>query len=133
MPPRTRSHHRHRPITPLTFLAASSLILPILSLTRLYLRAHAILLTIFTVVLSLVTFLLYGYDKMQARNLNWRVKESTLHLCAVLGGWPGALAGMHYFQHKTRKVRFLIVFWGIVACWEGVWLGIWRADYGDWV
>jgi uncharacterized membrane protein YsdA (DUF1294 family) len=31
--------------------------------------------------------------------------------------------GMHYFQHKTRKVRFQVVFWGIVLCWEGVaWL-----------
>ncbi|KAL5409347.1 hypothetical protein PMIN03_006025 [Paraphaeosphaeria minitans] len=130
MPPRT--HHRQRPIALLTLLAASSLLLPTLSLSHLYLHAHTILPTIYTLVLSCFTFLLYGYDKMQARNLNWRVKESTLQLCAVLGGWPGALVGMHYFQHKTRKVRFLLVFWEIVGCWEGVWWAVWRTDHRSW-
>jgi uncharacterized membrane protein YsdA (DUF1294 family) len=76
-------------------------------------------------LISGVTFLFYGYDKMQARNLEWRVKELTLHTLALVGGWPGALAGMHYFQHKTRKVSFQVVFWGIVAVWEGLWWGVW--------
>lgn len=124
-------HHRHRPLTPLTLLAPLSLLLPTISLAHLYLHAHTLLPTIYTLFLSSVTFLLYGYDKMQARNLNWRVKESTLHLCAALGGWPGALAGMHYFQHKTRKVSFLVVFWGLVGVWEGVWWGVWKTEFGD--
>ncbi|KAF2442052.1 DUF1294-domain-containing protein [Karstenula rhodostoma CBS 690.94] len=128
----SRTHHRARPITPLTLLALSSLLLPTLSLTHLYLHAYTVFPIIYTLVLSAFTFLLYGYDKMQARNLNWRVKESTLHLCAVLGGWPGALAGMHYFQHKTRKVRFLVVFWGVVGVWEVCWWGVWRTEYQDW-
>jgi uncharacterized membrane protein YsdA (DUF1294 family) len=73
--------------------------------------------------ISGVTFLFYGYDKMQARNMEWRVKETTLQTLALVGGWPGALAGMHYFQHKTKKAAFQVVFWGIVLCWEGVaWL-----------
>lgn len=81
--------------------------------------------TIYTCVLSLVTFLFYGYDKMQARNLQWRVKEVTLHALAFCGGWPGALIGMHYFQHKTRKTRFQLVFWGIVLGWQGISWKVW--------
>ena len=63
---------------------------------------------------------------MQARNCEWRVKETSLHLLELLGGWPGALAGQHFFQHKTRKVRFQVVFWGIVVGWQGVWVLVLR-------
>lgn len=72
-------------------------------------------------MISGVTFFFYGYDKMQARNLEWRVKETTLHVLALSGGWPGALAGQHYFQRKTRKSGFMAVFWGIVVGWQAVW------------
>jgi uncharacterized membrane protein YsdA (DUF1294 family) len=128
MPPR-RTNNRHRPLTPATLAGSLSLFLPCLSLSHLYLHANTLAPSIYTCVLSAFTFLLYGYDKMQARNLEWRVKETTLHTCAVLGGWPGALAGMHYFQHKTRKPRFLVVFWGVVVVWQGFWWMIWRTVY----
>jgi uncharacterized membrane protein YsdA (DUF1294 family) len=72
-----------------------------------------------------LTFLFYGYDKMQARNNEWRIEETTLQVLALAGGWPGALAGMHYFQHKTRKTGFQIVFWMTVLTWQGVWWNIW--------
>ena len=72
----------------------------------------------------------YGYDKMQARHQDWRVKETTLHMFAILGGWPGALAGMHFFQHKTRKTAFQIPFWTIVVGWQAVWLLVWMG--GSW-
>lgn len=76
-------------------------------------------------VISSLTFLLYGYDKMQARNLEWRIKEVTLHTMELLGGWPGALIGQHYFQHKTRKTAFQIPFWTIVMVWQVVWWAVW--------
>jgi uncharacterized membrane protein YsdA (DUF1294 family) len=63
---------------------------------------------------------------MQARNMEWRVKEVTLHTLALVGGWPGALVGMHYFQHKTRKTSFQIVFWVTVLAWQGVWWKFWN-------
>jgi uncharacterized membrane protein YsdA (DUF1294 family) len=111
-------------LTLATICGTASLILPTVTLIRLYTTSQLHVYSIFYAgLISGVTFLFYGYDKMQARNLEWRVKEVTLHTLAVVGGWPGALAGMHYFQHKTRKVRFQVVFWGIVLGWEGVaWL-----------
>jgi uncharacterized membrane protein YsdA (DUF1294 family) len=111
MPPRARP--RHRPYTLATALGTASLILPACTLIRLAnIPGHFPLYTsLYIGALSSITFLFYGYDKMQARSELWRVRESTLHTLAFVGGWPGALAGMHYFQHKTKKTEFQVVFW----------------------
>ncbi|KAF1942643.1 DUF1294-domain-containing protein [Clathrospora elynae] len=125
MPP-NRARPRHRPLTVAAFLGISSLVLPTVTLIRLYTVSRFPTYTcIYICFISGITFLFYGYDKMQARNLEWRVKEVTLHTLAIVGGWPGALAGMHYFQHKTRKTRFQAVFWSILLAWEGVWWMVW--------
>ena len=118
MPPRARP--RHRPWTIATLSGVASLVLPTVTLVRLYAVSQFPLYTVlYASAVSGITFLFYGYDKMQARNLEWRVKETTLQTLALVGGWPGALAGMHYFQHKTKKTSFQVVFWSIVLCWEG--------------
>jgi uncharacterized membrane protein YsdA (DUF1294 family) len=57
----------------------------------------------------------YATDKAQAGLAGRRVSERTLHLLALAGGWPGALVAQRYFRHKTRKVRFQVVFWLIVT------------------
>jgi len=62
-------------------------------------------------VLSLVTFVVYGFDKRRARLDGRRVPEKTMHLLAFLGGWPGALAGQRTFRHKTQKVSYQLLFW----------------------
>ncbi|MEM8670988.1 MAG: DUF1294 domain-containing protein [Planctomycetota bacterium] len=62
-------------------------------------------------VLSIVAFLLYGWDKRRARRDGDRVPEKTLQLIALLGGWPGALLGQRFFRHKTQKTSFQIIFW----------------------
>jgi len=40
-------------------------------------------------LLSLLTFFVYGFDKHAAETGRWRTQESTLHLLALIGGWPG--------------------------------------------
>ncbi len=60
---------------------------------------------------SAVTFIAYGADKGAARRSGRRVPESTLHVLALLGGWPGALVAQQVFRHKTRKQPFRVVFW----------------------
>ena len=67
------------------------------------------------VVLSVITFLVYAIDKSAARQGSWRVPEKLLHLLALAGGWPGALAGQRVLRHKCSKRPFLIVFWLTVA------------------
>ena len=68
----------------------------------------------YLVSISVVTFLLYGYDKYQAVNGNWRVPEMVLHAVTLVGGTPGAFAGQIVFRHKTRKGSFRSVFFMIV-------------------
>ena len=67
------------------------------------------------VAFSFVTFVLYAFDKSAAIKQQWRIKERTLHLFSVIGGWPGALLGQIIFRHKTRKTSFLIMFWFTVV------------------
>ena len=75
-------------------------------------------------VASLVAFLAYALDKSAARNGQWRTKESTLHLIALAGGWPGALAAQRLLRHKSRKQSFQILFWATVVlnCCALAWL-----------
>ncbi len=61
--------------------------------------------------LSLLCFVVYARDKSAACSGQWRTRESTLHLLALLGGWPGALLAQQRLRHKTSKTRFLLLFW----------------------
>jgi uncharacterized membrane protein YsdA (DUF1294 family) len=67
------------------------------------------------VLVNVVAFVLYFVDKRRAQAGAWRVPESTLHLCALLGGWPAAFLAQRCFRHKTAKTSFQIVFWAIVV------------------
>lgn len=49
---------------------------------------------------------LFYYDKKQAMKGGWRVRESTLQLSALLGGWVGGMWAMKRFRHKTSKNSF---------------------------
>ena len=64
---------------------------------------------------SLAAFVIYAWDKTAAEKNHWRTKESTLHLIALAGGWPGALLAQKVLRHKSRKQSFQVVFWGTVA------------------
>lgn len=59
---------------------------------------------------SLLTFLLYWRDKVHASRDEWRIAEKTLHLCSLVGGWPGALLAQRLLHHKSRKRSFQVVF-----------------------
>lgn len=73
---------------------------------------------------SVVSFFAYALDKAAARTNRWRTQETTLHLFALLGGWPGAAAAQRLLRHKNRKRSFLVVFWltVIVNCAALAWL-----------
>lgn len=66
-------------------------------------------------VLSLVSYILYAWDKGSARRGTWRTPETTLHLVDLLGGWPGGLLAQQSLRHKTIKSSFQTVFWGTVV------------------
>ena len=62
-------------------------------------------------VFSAIAFILYRADKAAAEQGKWRTPESTLHLIALVGGWPGALLARQAFRHKTVKQPFSTIFW----------------------
>jgi uncharacterized membrane protein YsdA (DUF1294 family) len=62
-------------------------------------------------LLSAVTFVIYAIDKAAAKGNARRAPENTLHLLALLGGWPGALLAQHWLRHKSSKKSFRRVFW----------------------
>jgi uncharacterized membrane protein YsdA (DUF1294 family) len=66
-------------------------------------------------VMTLACLVAYGWDKRSAVHGSRRVPEQTLHILALLGGWPGALMGQRHFRQKTKKLSFLIVFWCLVV------------------
>ncbi len=56
--------------------------------------------------LNFINFLLFGYDKFQAKRGGWRIPEKSLLGLTLFGGGIGALVGMLLFRHKTRKNLF---------------------------
>lgn len=91
------------------------LIAPALALHRLSLRFDALLLIITAVLISVITYFVYWWDKHKARTGGWRTAEATLHLLELIGGWPGAFLAQRRLRHKSSKISFLVVFWFIVA------------------
>lgn len=79
-------------------------------------------------ILSLATFSAYGLDKRAARRPGVRrTPERTLHILALLGGWPGGLLAQRAFRHKRSKPRFMRVFWLTVALHMFALAGLWIA------
>jgi uncharacterized membrane protein YsdA (DUF1294 family) len=86
------------------------------------------LLVIFAIYLlvSVITFIVYGWDKYRATRSAWRVPENTLHLLELLCGWPGAFLAQRVFHHKWKKTAYMFTFWCIVAIHVLLW-GLWIA------
>jgi uncharacterized membrane protein YsdA (DUF1294 family)/cold shock CspA family protein len=60
---------------------------------------------------SVVTFLVYAWDKSAAKSGSWRTSESTLITLGLIGGWPGAILAQQTLRHKSSKAAFLTLFW----------------------
>jgi uncharacterized membrane protein YsdA (DUF1294 family)/cold shock CspA family protein len=73
---------------------------------------------------SALAFLAYAMDKSAAKNNRWRIRERTLHLLGIVGGWPGALLAQKMLRHKSQKEEFKTLFWAtiIINCCALGWL-----------
>ena len=75
-------------------------------------------------LLSVLTFYLYWRDKFAAQRNAWRTPENSLHVAALLGGWPGAWFAQRLLRHKSAKESFRQVYWATVAL-HWVLLALW--------
>ena len=67
------------------------------------------LLLIWLGTVSVLSFLLFGWDKLMAKLGRSRIPEAALLGAAFLGGGAGALLGMLLFRHKIRKAPFPVL------------------------
>ena len=56
--------------------------------------------------INVITFIVYGIDKLKAKKGKWRIPESTLLLLAIVGGSIGAWCGVKVWHHKTMHKKF---------------------------
>ncbi|SHM67104.1 Uncharacterized membrane protein YsdA, DUF1294 family [Pseudomonas asturiensis] len=96
--------------------------LPVYGSAQLWIRQGLLIPAVVIGVMSLLAFLLYRHDKLQAGKGGQRTPENVLHATELLGGWPGALLAQQVFRHKTRKVSFQVVFWLIVLVHQAFWI-----------
>jgi uncharacterized membrane protein YsdA (DUF1294 family) len=60
------------------------------------------------VILNIISFGIFGYDKFLAKKHRRRISENTLLMSTFFGGIVGAVLGMCIFRHKISKKSFLL-------------------------
>ena len=85
---------------------------------------------IYLLILNFIAFVVYGWDKRQAKLQNRRISERQLIFLAVLGGTMGAYLAMRIFHHKTKKIKFSIGV-PLLLFLQGCLLCIWKLNILD--
>jgi uncharacterized membrane protein YsdA (DUF1294 family)/cold shock CspA family protein len=88
---------------------------PIFALVRLSRTIPGGYLAGYWILISVLAYFIYDWDKQRAKEKRYRESEFILHQLAVLGGWTGAFIAQRRLRHKCSKLRFQVVFWLIVA------------------
>jgi uncharacterized membrane protein YsdA (DUF1294 family) len=68
----------------------------------------------YLIAVNIVTFAVFGYDKLVASTQATRVPEAVLLALTALGGCVGGVLARPVFHHKTQKVSFRLAFWPCV-------------------
>ncbi|MBB6630395.1 DUF1294 domain-containing protein [Clostridium algidicarnis] len=61
---------------------------------------------LYFILLNILGFLSMYIDKSRSKKSQWRIRESTLIIIAILGGSIGSYLGMKKFRHKTKHSKF---------------------------
>lgn len=68
------------------------------------------IINIYLLSINIYQFLLMGIDKLLAIKKKNRISEKTLLLNSLIGGSIGSIIGMYTFRHKTKKLKFQILY-----------------------
>ena len=79
---------------------------------REFILSHSAFCLLFFIMLSmsLILFFAMGADKRRAKRGMYRIPDMRLFMLALSGGGTGGLAGMYCFRHKTKHLKFVIIF-----------------------
>lgn len=61
---------------------------------------------IYSILVNIVEYTLFGLDKQRAIRREWRIPEALLLFVAFMGGSLGGILAMGTFRHKTKKLKF---------------------------
>ena len=78
------------------------------------------------IIINIITFFVYGLDKLKAVNHWWRIPEWVLLCLAAAGGSVGAYLGMLVFRHKTLKPLFRFGVPVIIIVHALVTINVWK-------
>ena len=62
------------------------------------------------IIINVIEFILMGLDKFFSIKKMYRIPEIVLLVIPFLGGSIGGIIGMVLFRHKTKKIKFKILF-----------------------
>ena len=65
---------------------------------------------IYLILINIISFTLYAYDKIQALKNMRRISENKLLCSTLMGGSLGSIISMLTFRHKVKKLSFVIKF-----------------------
>ena len=68
----------------------------------------AVLVAIALIAVNMGSVLAIWWDKRRATRGQWRIREETLLVWALVGGWIGGAWAMRKFRHKTSKPSFTV-------------------------
>lgn len=74
-----------------------------------FLHEHYMTVALFVCAMSVITFFLFGIDKLKAKRGSYRIPEKVLIGFSLLFGAVGGVLGMYFFHHKTRKAKFFVL------------------------
>jgi len=120
---RMNSFNKNRQSNAASAIVTTILFFTIVGMSVLLGRVSPLIFALYLIA-SLLTFIVYYFDKVAARKDGWRTQESTLHFMSLMGGWPGALVAQQTLRHKSKKRSFRSVFWltVILNCVGFAWL-----------
>ena len=78
------------------------------------------------VIVNILLFLVYGWDKLAAKKCWYRIPEHILLFWGLLGGAVGGLLGMLIWHHKTKKAKFWAVNVLAIPLHICLWFGIYN-------
>jgi len=75
------------------------------------------LVTVYFVIINLLSGLIFSIDKNAARKGRRRIPERTLHLLEIMGGVFATVLLMYTLRHKNRKISYWAWTWLVLIGW----------------